>query len=112
MTESETHFGLLTVPIGSTGRNGEVKTVNAEFSDDDLFAVHLSADKEYLFTVTHVPTLRAMTRIQKTRADAWAVVERLRGLGWNWTFEEVKYFMGKMQKLGPKDQAWLKEISQ
>lgn len=109
---AETHHGMLTVPIGSVGRNGNVATVTAEFSDDELFAVHETPDSRYLFTVTHVPTLRAMTRIQESREAAWAVVERLRGMGWNWARDDVRYFLLQQVKLSPKQSAWLTEVGQ
>ena len=90
--------------------NGSSTTVVAELSGDGIFAVHQSVSVRNRWTVTHIPTLFAVTRNRRTRAEAWLTVEGLRTLLWDWTKSDLRYLAAQREILEPEQKNWIQSL--
>ncbi len=92
--------------------DGELVDAPAECDDSELFAVHVSigVGQADMFTITHLPTGLAVARMLCSREDAWAVVQRLLSLGWDWKQTDHHYFEAMRQQLDFQTRRWLELI--
>lgn len=104
--QSEHRWQEITVPLA----NGSSAPVVAELSEDGIFGVHQSVTVPGRWTVTHIPTLFAITRTARTREVAWSFVSVLRTFPWDWSKSDLRYFAAQRIMLGPEQWEWIESI--
>ena len=86
--------------------------VTAEISEDGLFAVHPTIEEgaEAYWTVTHVPTLCALTTRCLRAAMGWSIVAALRSIGCDWSSAEPRYYAAEFAKADPEQAKFLDSL--
>lgn len=95
MIDFDTDTRLLTL----SRRNGDNDVpVVVNIIESELFAVHRSIgeDRKHLWTVTHVPTLTAITDSCVNRNQAFGIIRSLLDLAWDWNSEDVRYYRNQL----------------